>query len=647
MKRAPRPAPRALAMAIAVAALLAATAIGAQEERSADVPSGPAAVVGHLVHATRPEATANVDVLLYALSADGNAGLRQTTSDAEGRFRFQGVSNEPGVVYLIGAREGGVPFGARFAFAPGELEHSVELEISDAVSDTGVAEAGDVEIRIERGCTHLHFQHSHALRNPSSEVLFVPAAERAKAAPIFEVELPEAAEGFESLAGSEGLVLEGRRLRFWGPLYPGSQTIEFGYGLPIDSTSARIGLPDGAPALLVLAPREVLSVTSDVLSSAPDVTEDGRVLGAQRSGAFAPGPLELAIHTEPGAVAEASAPVRTQRAELWLELDDAALEVNERVVLDVEGNGEPLVSSGAPLLCLPLPAGAGSLRFSPETLEAGLRRDPSGDLAIQGPLPRGPSELALSYRLPATGSGARLLQRFDRELPLLSVLVADNGVIAETDRLHRRRPVRMDERTYQHLEAFAVEPLETVAISLLRTAPRGEEGRWASAGFAVFAGLAALLFLTAPLRGGAAARREEREPDGASLERAAIVRSLQDLDEDLETGKLTPEDHAAMRSELRSRAAAVLFAPSPAPPAPVTPAADSGAPARVEAVGTSRSTDAVALCGQCGAQPEAEHRFCTRCGAALVCTACGARFRPNDAFCSQCGEKLASGADGA
>ena len=90
------------------------------------------------------------------------------------------------------------------------------------------------------------------------------------------------------------------------------------------------------------------------------------------------------------------AAVHTSRAELWLELDDAALEVDERIELVVDGQGAPLASAASPLLCVPLPQNAGSLRFSNETLAAGLRRDPSGELAIHGPLSRGTSQIALS-----------------------------------------------------------------------------------------------------------------------------------------------------------------------------------------------------------------------------------------------------------
>src|SRR6185436_17761587 len=125
------------------------------------------------------------------------------------------------------------------------------------------------------------------------------------------------------------------------------------------------------------------------------------------------------------------------RAQLWLELDDAALEVEQQIEVVAESDGAPLASAAVPLLCIPLPADTSELRFSSETFGAGLRRDPSGDVAIHGPLPAGTSQIALSYRLPATAEGISLVERFDRALPLLSVLVADNGVITDTPRLHR------------------------------------------------------------------------------------------------------------------------------------------------------------------------------------------------------------------
>jgi hypothetical protein len=586
--------------------LLLAASAAAQEGHPApggggpDVPAGDAAVIGRLSHAPGPNAVAETDVLLYAMSPDGSGGLRRGRTNEKGEFRFDGVSNAPDLVYLVGTRRGEVPFGTRFQFRAGEREHHVQLAVSDPVSDASRTAATGLEIRVDRGCTHLRIAHRHTIRTVGDRAVFVPASERATAKPIFEVELPAEAEGFEAVAGGEGLVLDGRRVRFWGPAYPeGEQTIEFGYGMPLATTSFAVGFPSAAPAPTVLAPQGVVAVSSDALRAAPDRTVDEQRYAALRGAPIAVGgSLALAVA---GSAPEVT-PVKTPRALLQLELDDAALEVEQHVEVVADGEGAPLTSPATPLLCIPLPENASELRFSSDTLAAGLRRDPSGDLAIHGPLPRGTTQLAMSYRLPATSAGASLAQRFDRALPLLSVLVADNGVVVETTRLHRRQSARFDERTFLHLEAFAVEPGEEIDLGLHRTPPAAAGSRAAPASFALFAGLAAFGFLLHPLRGRPGGAATAPEADVTSLERIAIVRSLEALDEDLETGKLSAEDHAAMRSELRARAAALLLAPPTA--APVAPAA-AAAPAP---------------------------RFCSACGAAV---------RPVDAFCSQCGNKLA------
>ncbi|HKA14749.1 MAG TPA: zinc ribbon domain-containing protein [Myxococcota bacterium] len=597
-----------------VLALFAALAASAQpgdphagRSPAPDVPAGSAVVAGRLVHATRPEAVANADVLLYALSADGSAGLRPGRTDASGHFRFEGVSNAPDVMYLVGARPGEIPFGTRFRFKAGEREHSVELAISDPIADTSRGAAADLEVRVERGCTHLRVSQHHRIVNRGDRVVFVPEPKRAGAKPLFEVELPAEADGFEAISGGDGIERDGRRVRFWGPLYPGEQTIEFGYGLPLATSAIAIGFPSGAPAVSVLAPKGVVAVTSDALRAAPERAVDEQRYAALHGAPIAAGG-SLALAVTPAA--RAASPLRTPRAELWLELDDAALEVEERIEVVADGDGAPLTSAAVPLLCVPVPAGAGELRFSSETVAAGLRRDPSGDLAIHGPLPHGSSQLAISYRMPATSEGASLAKSFDRALPLLSVLVADNGVIAETTRLHRRSSARVGDRDYLHLEAFSVEPGESIDVGLRRTPPAARGGRAAPAGFALIAGLAAFGFLLGPLRArpGQGARGEPSASDGHegergddhSLERDAIVRSLEALDEDLETGKLSRDDHAAMRASLRARAATLLLAPRIHP---------RGAPE----------------------PPRPAPNFCSACGAAV---------RPTDAFCSQCGKKL-------
>ena len=189
----------------------------------------------------------------------------------------------------------------------------------------------------------------------------------------------------------------------------------------------------------------------------------------------------------------------------------------------------------------------------------GLHAEASGVLAIRGPLPPGDSTLALGYRLPVEGNTLRFERHFPRPLPLLSVVVADTGVLAKTTRLHRLRSIRTEDRTYLQLEGFEIEPEERVVIDLKQLPAPRPLSPLASAGFAALAAAGAIAFLIAPLRGG-------RQPeDGAetraarlAAEREGVYASIRDLDEDFETGKLSEQDHTALRAELRAQAVRLL-----------------------------------------------------------------------------------------
>jgi hypothetical protein len=588
---------------VAAALLLPAAPVALAQEAPADVPAGPATIRGHLLHAERPEATREVAVILYALNADGEPGLRRTTSDADGAFAFEGISNDPLTIYLVGTQSGDVPFGARVAFAEGELERVVEIPLSDASADVRGVTSGEARVRFGRGCTHVRVRHSHALDNSTQEVFYVPPAERASRAPLLRVEIPDDASGFEapSAGFAEGIEQVGSEVRFWGPLYPGSQDVEFGYGLPGGGDEAggtltlRLGFPDGAAGVGILTPRGDMQVTGEGIAPADTVQLPGGLYDTAEAGALAPdAELTLTLELQAPAAIEG---IALSEARLWLELDDAALDVNEQHELSVDSE-VPLVSTGdAPLLCVPLPVGAEGLRFSNASLAMGLSRDPSGALALHGPVPPGESTLALRYRVPVREEPLRFERRFGADLPLLGILLADNGILPETDRLHRRRPVRTEDRSYLHLEAFTLGRGEPIDVTLHRIERRAGMPRLAAAGFVLLVAAAALWFLLTPLQA------PEEGPTAAQAtldQRESIYRALEDLEDDFETGKLSAEDRDRMRGELRAQAVALLRA-------------------------------------------ERETRATAAEAALAGCPACGTEARAGDRFCSQCGEKLEVG----
>jgi 5-hydroxyisourate hydrolase-like protein (transthyretin family) len=87
-------------MRLALRALLAAlsgialsSGMLAQEQTPPDVPAGDARIEGRVLQGEANRPVSGVEVVLYALSADGTPGLRRMKSDANGRYAFDNVSS--------------------------------------------------------------------------------------------------------------------------------------------------------------------------------------------------------------------------------------------------------------------------------------------------------------------------------------------------------------------------------------------------------------------------------------------------------------------------------------------------------------------------------------------------------------------------
>jgi len=604
---------------------LALGTASAQEEEPAGLPQGPGTLRGRIVHESGG-AVADLPVVLYAAPPDGAPGLGRTRSDASGSFAFEGISNAPDVAYLVGVRAEGLPFGSRAAFAPGETVHEIEVRVALPLADTSGIERPGARIRIDRGCGGLRVIETHALLNPTDRVVFVGEAQREGAQPLLELELPEQAGEIQVPFASQGLDQDGSRVRFWGPLHPGLHEIEFTWSLPADGDAANLRwqLPQGVGRAEVLTDERGPRASGEALSPGAAQTQEGRRYAVASAGPIAPGgALALRLELPP----EAASTIEIGESQAWLELDDAALVVDQQLRLAVPGAAPLEASSDAPLLCIALPPGAEALRFSPATLAMGAEPDPSGQLALRGPIPAGDSALALRYRVPVAGDTTEFVQSFDRDVAVLSVLVADTGVLAETTRLHRRRPVQSGDRNFLHLEGFQIEAGEPVAVRLQRLEPSRPPPRLATLGFSFALAAGGIAFLIGPLRG----RRDEPGVDPAlealDTEREAVIAALRSLEEDFETGKLDAADHAELRTELRARAAELIQRRQRTASAHERTA--PGSAPRAHRPG----------CGACGAELLADARFCHRCGAALpgACGACGAELPPDARFCHRCG----------
>ncbi len=594
---------RATRWALALALIAGPTL--AQEPEVADVPAGPARIHGFVEHPDGPERAAGADVVLYAIASGGQPGVRRVQAGADGSFAFEGIAAAD-MIYLLGARYADVPFvGERVTFGPGETERRVTIRVSERTRDPGGLSIEESSLRLERIGDELVGTEVIRIHNPGERVVFSTPEERdAGTAPAYRAELPEGVVRFALpyAIQPEGVVRKNRQVLYYGPVYPGSQELAFTWALPVGDGEQRLAkrYPSGAGRLSVLHPSAGIEVRAERLAPAEDAEIAGvayRVLAAEAVPHDARFELRVDV---PEARVDASA-LAVLQTRTFLEMDDAALSVSEELHIQVTGATPVAAPPDRPLLRVPIPPDATGLRYGAAGFASGITYE-DGALVVRGPVPPGESRLDLRYQLPASPQGARYEARFESNVPIAEVFIADSGLDVSSTRLHRRRPVRTpEERIYLHFEAFHVEVGETLELSLTPLAARRAPTRALRAGAVVLAALGLVAFLAAPLRRTDAPEAAETDlRSAARRERDALYANIHDLDHDFETGKVSEADYAQMRDDLRQRAVALVR--------DERSAASAGAPAPAAVSGT---------CGACGAEAAPEARFCSQCGAQL------------------------------
>ncbi|MEZ4216338.1 MAG: hypothetical protein R3E88_07660 [Myxococcota bacterium] len=647
--RAPRSsgAPVALLL-LTLAALVAADARGASTDGAAvpappPLPQGDGVVTGAVLRAGAADGAPGlpgVPVVLYGLSQTGEPGVADTVTDASGRFRFENVSSEPTMAYLVGAKYGGIPFfGPSVRFTEGVRALEANVEVTEPTADASGIAVDEAIVELQWTGGKLAVQELHRLESAGGRVVLVPEDARDGRTPApFETALPAGASDFLPMtAGFEdALVRSGERVRFYGPVYPRGQDVRFQYLLPIDGERTRVALafPMGARHLRVLTAVGGPDVAgAPPLARGEDADVDGRRYRVLEASDVAKG-ARIALDVSLPATDADATRLSLPRADLWLELDDTQLVANASLALEVAGAHRLASVGDAPLARFALPAEAADVEIPPDARALGASVDGSA-IVVRGPLPPGESTLRARFRVPATPEGARLDIAFPLEVATLNVLVADTGVDIESDRLHRRRPFRQGTRTYLHREAFHVEPAETLALGLAPIRRGGLGSRGAAVGVLGLVA-AAVWYLMAPLRAERANEADESLATSAA-QREAIYQDIRDLDHDFETGKLDEDDHRALRAQLLARAAASIelerrdaadatdaaeaandaSAPTSAARTPTARDGVRTAPAPHAADGTGRPVPLGAFCPRCGGRIDASWAFCSHCGAAL------------------------------
>jgi hypothetical protein len=394
---------------------------------------------------------------------------------------------------------------------------------------------------------------------------------------------------------------------FWGPIYPGDRDLSFSYLLP--ASGERIAFdaayPSGAERVEVVVPAGGPAPSGERLVEKEPRTLDGRSFRVFEAPALAPGErLSLSLDLPAARVDPDS--LEVTEARLLLSLDDAALGLRETHVLKVDGDARVTAARGESLLRIHLPEASQDLHFATDAAGLTLERLPEGGLDVGGVAAPGESTIEVNYRIPVGGSSVELVRSFEKTVPLLSVYLTDTGrLIPESDRLHRRRPVRTDDLTYIHLEAFNVAPGEEVALRISTRPPDRRSSRGFVAAVILLAGVLSTTLLIAPLLGGNLGPEDDDAEELPSVrERESIYAAIRDLQHDHETGKIAEADYHSMLDELRARAVALLRRE------------------REGAVDPERGS-APPRCPSCGAEVGTPDRFCSRCGEPLGAPAQG------------------------
>ena len=587
-------------------------------------PAGNGALTVRVHHEAAPSEAEGIAIALYALSSDGTPGFANGETNAEGVFTFNGISTDPGIVYLVGARFKEIPFGERVTFAEGETEARVDIQVTaptDRISGVSIEE---LRIRIDWMGDRIVLREILRLSSAGDRVIQLPPNDPSRTI----VSRSVGSATFDFSAGStsigEGLALREDHVRFWGPLYPGEQRIEYQYSLPLPAEGGALRVPvelsQAASRIVIVAGTAGLGIKGPELIASVDLQSDsGESLETwARAGLGAGEVFEIDL-TLPESRFDPTL-LSVPRGDVWLELDDTRLTATVDIQIQVEPGAPVSGSPDAPLLRVSIPTGARLQGVAPAAEALGLipTGDASGDNAgfdIIGPIGPGTTSLGYSFLMPARPEGVELGMRFPGEVETLNVLIADTGLALESSRLHRRRPFRSGTRNYLHREAFNVSPDEIVDLGL---APIGATGppQSVSIGLAIAAAAAGAFFLFAPLR------REEREApaedtplDRIQAKRELIYTAIRDLDHDFETAKLEEHDYTQMRDGLRAEAIELLRSEREA-------VAKKEAQLDAPASGTISAANAKdprtgAFCPSCGEAVTTSWRFCSHCGGDL------------------------------
>lgn len=230
---------------------------------------------GQVVNGTAgaPEVGEGIPVLLYVYQGDTETSTLETTTGAEGRFRFDGLDTDPNLEYWPEASYLDVQYTvtAPLQFEDGQSSLTATLPVYETTNDDAAISISSVHSIVESFGEALRITEIHLLSNAGDRTYVGGSDEQNQGTTAF-VPLPDTAVGLSFGDGTPGRFVEVEGgLSDTAPVPPGSETsmIFFSYHLLVLEDTIPLERSYAYPVanLNMLVAQPGLSLRSDQLES--------------------------------------------------------------------------------------------------------------------------------------------------------------------------------------------------------------------------------------------------------------------------------------------------------------------------------------------------------------------------------------------
>jgi hypothetical protein len=199
-------------------------------------PQGDGAISGTVINRTGGKDTPCRTTVVLRLQSEGQfVPFQETTSDAQGEFRFERLPLGDGIRYSVGANQDEVHYpGPRIALTAAMPHATVELTVYDAVEQPSPLVIKQYEITLEPKPGALQVTESMVVENPSTTSYVGKAASEGANPVTLQLSLPANVERttFQEEFYGRRFSVADNKLVTGIPWTPGRRELNFTYVLP-------------------------------------------------------------------------------------------------------------------------------------------------------------------------------------------------------------------------------------------------------------------------------------------------------------------------------------------------------------------------------------------------------------------------------